>query len=87
MEDQRISKLIAEILFGLCFVLAIICFIVAAILLTGTTNSTLVRHFPFGFILLIAGIGLAVFATSIKSIQYIIQTKRAKKEFEQKNNR
>lgn len=82
MEDQRISKLIAEIVFGICFVLAIICFIVAAIILTGTTNSTLVRYFPFGFILLFAGIGLAVFATSIKSIQYILETRRAKKEFE-----
>lgn len=84
MEDQRISKLIAETLFGICFVFSFILFIVAAVILTGASNSFLKRLFVVGILALIVAIGLAVLATIIKGAQFISKTRQAKKEFENK---
>ena len=81
MEEQRISKLIAEVLFGLCFIGAFICIITGAVLTTGFTNYYLIKYVWLGPILIAVGVGLALLGTGIKGAQSIIQTKKAQKEF------
>ena len=87
MEDQRISKLIAEALFGLSFIGAFIFIITGAVLTTGFTNYYLIKLVWLGPILIAIGVGLALLGTIIKSVQSIIQTKKAQKEFEAQKNK
>ena len=86
MEEQRISKLIAEVLFGLCFIGAFVCIIVGAVLTTGFTNYYLIKYVWLGPILIAVGVGLALLGTGIKGAQSIMLTKKAQKEFNKQNN-
>lgn len=79
MEDQRISKLIAEFLFGVCFVCGFISYTIAAVILTGTTNPFWKNYFFIGIIFLIVAIGLTVLGAGIKGAQSLSKTMNVKK--------
>lgn len=83
MEEQRISKLIAEVLFGICIIGAFVCILIGAVLLTGFTNVYLIKKLLLGPVFLVIGVALAILGVFIKSAQSIIKTMRAKKEFEE----
>ncbi len=85
VEEQRKSKLVAETIFGVCLVGAILALMVGIIIVTSvdTVNpfyqeiSTIVM----GLVLIVAGIVLGIVSAVIKGAQSLSQTKRAKEEF------
>jgi len=88
MENQRISKLIAEVVFGLCFIGAFIFVIIGTVCITGITITwfliTRILEIPiaiWGIFLIIIGVLLGVLGTSIKTFQALFSKIRAKKEF------
>lgn len=85
-QEQRKEKLVAEIIFGICLVGAILTILVGTIIVT-SVNSVNPFYSEIGTIVmglgcLIAGVVLAIISISIKGAQSLSQTARAKKEYE-----
>ena len=85
VNEQRKSKLAAEIIFGVCLVGAILALLIGIIIVTSVNSvnpfyseiSTIIM----GLVLIIAGVVLGIISASIKGAQSLSQTKRAKEEF------
>lgn len=87
VEEQRKSKLAAEIIFGVCLVGAILALLIGIIIVTSVNSvnpfyseiSTIVM----GLVLIVAGVVLGIISATIKGAQSLSQTARAKKEFQE----
>lgn len=86
VNEQRKSKLVAEFIFGVCMIGAIISLLIGIIIVTSVNSvnpfyseiSTIVM----GLVLIVAGVVLGIISATIKGAQSLSQTARAKKEYE-----
>ena len=87
VDEQRKTKLVAETIFGICLVGAIITILIGTVIVTSVNSvnpfysdiSTIIM----GLGCLAAGVVLAIISVSIKGAQSLSQTARAKREYEE----